>query len=173
MDIDLILLGTIKAFQGFIYSPFFLVLKLLLGIYVIVLSADILMLLILRGFGDIRISLRGANIPLVSPKKMRKKWSNIEAYLESNNSSQYKLAVLEADRVIDKIFKSMGLKGNDMIEMLDNLNPGQMEEAEELKTAHKIRNRIINDPSFQIDRKKAKETIDIYAKFLTENELME
>jgi hypothetical protein len=173
MSTDSIVLITAKVFQAFIRSPFFLVLKLMLGIYVIVLLADILMLLILRGFGDVRASLKGAYVPLISPKRMRKKWNNIEAYLESDKSSQYKLAVLEADRVIDKILKSIKLKGDDMIERLDNLHPGQIEEAEGLKDAHRIRNQIVNDPSFQVDRKKAKETIDLYAKFLTENELME
>ena len=173
MDINLIILGVAKAFQGFIDSPFFLALKLLLAIYVAVLFADIIMLLILRGFGDVRVSLRGAYIPLITKKRMKKKWSKIKVRLESDDASQYKLAVLEADEIIDKFLKSMELKGDNMIERLDKLKPGQLEEAEILKEAHKIRNQIVNDPSFQIEKAKAKETLDIYAKFLTENEFME
>lgn len=173
MDINLILLGTIKAFRGFISSPFFLALKLMLAVYVAVLFADIIMLLILRGFGDVRVSLRGANVPLVSPKSMRKKWKKIEARLGSGDPSQYKLAVLEADGIIEKIFKSMNLKGNNMTERLDSLAPGQMEEAEDIKNAHKTRNQIVNNPSFQIGKERTKETLNIYAKFLAENEFME
>jgi len=173
MDTNSILLGIMKIFQGFIYSPFFLVLKLLLAIYVAVLFADIMMLLILRGFGDVRVSLRGSYIPLISKKRMRKKWNKIKIRLESDDFSQYKLAVLEADEIINKFLKAMELKGNNMIERLDKLKPGQLEEAEILKKAHKVRNQIVNDPSFQIEKTKAKETLDIYAKFLTENEFME
>jgi hypothetical protein len=172
MDTDFILLGVMKIFQGFVGSSFFLALKLMLAVYVSVLFADIVMLLILRGFGDVRVSLRGANVPLISPKRMRKNWIKIEARLESGDPSQYKLAVLEADGIIDKIFQSMELKGSNMTEKLEKLSPGQMEEAEEIKNAHKIRNQIVNDPSYQIDKEKAKEALDIYAKFLTENEFM-
>lgn len=173
MNSDLIFIGIIKIFQGFIHSPFFLALKMMLAVYVTVLFADIIMLLILRGFGDVRVSLRGANVPLVTKKRMRKNWSKIEFRLGSDDPSQYKLAILEADEVIDKIFRSMELKGNNMTERLEKLTPGQMEEAEEIKTVHKIRNQIVHDPTFQIDRTKAKETLDIYAKFLIENEFME
>lgn len=164
---------TLASFRGFVDSPFFFALKFLLAIYVTVLFADIIMLLILRGMGDIRTTFRGANIPLSSGKKMRKKWKKIEARLETGDHSQYKLAVIEADKVVDGIFKSMGIEGGDMIERMKTLNPEQLEAEEDLEKAHKTRNRIINDPSFRIEKNSAKETLDIYAKFLTENEMMD
>lgn len=168
------ILNLIIAFEGFIHSPFFIALKFILAIYITVLFADIIMLLIVRGFGaDIRTAFRGANVPLTSPRKLRKKWNKIEAHLGTNDYSQYKLAVIEADKIVDGIFKSMGLKGNDMIERMKTLNPEQLEAEESLEEAHKVRNKIINDPSFNIEKNKTKETLDIYAKFLTENELME
>ncbi|MFA5777273.1 MAG: hypothetical protein WC906_02435 [Parcubacteria group bacterium] len=174
MDINLIFLGITKIFQGFIQSPFFFALKFLLAVYVTVLFADIIMLLMIRGFGaDVRTAFRGANVPLVSKSKMRKKWNKIEACLSTGNYSQYKLAIIEADKIIDGIFKSMGLKGNDMIERMKTLNPEQLEAEEHLEEAHKVRNQIINDPSFNIEKAEAKRVLDIYAKFLTENEFME
>lgn len=173
MDTNSIFFGIIKASEGFIHSPFFLTLKLLLAIYVAVLFADVIMLLILRGFSDVRISFRGANIPLITKKQMRKKWDKIETRLGGEDISQYKLAILEADVLIDSIFKSMGIKGSNLTERLDNLSPGQMEDSEDLKNTHKVRNQIVNDPSFQIGKEEAKKTLDVYSKFLTENEFME
>ena len=93
--------------------------------------------------------------------------------LESDDQSQYKLAVIEADSMVDKIFRQMGLKGDDMIQKMDNLNPEQLEIKDDLKEAHKMRNQIINDPAFQIEKNSAKKILDIYAKFLLENEFME
>lgn len=173
MDIDLISNQIVAAFYGFIKSPFFLTLKFLLAIYVTVLFADIVMLLILRGFGDVRTTFKGANIPLMSAKKTRKKWNKIESRLESGNYSEYKLAIIEADKIVDKIFSSMNLKGKDMVERIENLKPDQLEGDEELKETHKIRNKIINDPSFNVEKGEVKRILDVYAKFLIDNEFME
>ena len=174
MDINLIVNQIGVVFYGFINSPFFLTLKLILAIYVTVIFADIIMLLSIRGFGaDIKTSFRGTNIPLMSAKGTRRKWKKIEARLETDDYSQYKVAIIEADKMVDGIFKSMRLKGNDMIERLKTLNPEQLEAEEDLEKAHKIRNQIINDPSFNIEKKEAKEALDIYARFLIENEFME
>lgn len=174
MDLNVILNSIIVIFQGFVHSPFFFAFKFILAIYVTVLFADIMMLLLIRGFSaDVRTTFRGANVPLTSPKRVRKNWNKIEARLSTGDYSQYKLAIIEADNLIDGIFKSMGLKGNDMIERMKTLNPEQLEAEEDLEKAHKIRNQIINDPSFNVEKEEAKANLDIYAKFLTENELME
>lgn len=165
--------GILKFFQLFFNSPFFLTLKFLLAIYVSVLFANLVMLLILRGFGDVRVTFKGMNLPLVSPVKIRKSWNEIKARLETGDESQYKLAVIEADKIVDKIIGSMGLKGKNMIQRLETLKPGQIEDAENLKIAHKTRNQIINDPSFQVNKDKAIEVIEIYEKFLVKFEFME
>ena len=173
MNIDLLSNQIIVIFQSFIHSPFFLALKFILAIYVTVLFADIIMLLILRGVGaDVRTAFRGSNVPLVSPKKMNKKWRKITSRLEGNDQSQYKLAIIEADSMIDNIFKQMGLKGDDMIQKMDNLNPEQLDIKDDLKEAHKMRNQIIHDPSLQIGKESAKKILDIYATFLLDNEFM-
>lgn len=174
MDINLIANIIVSLFYGFIHSPFFLTLKFILAIYVTVLFADIIMLLMIRGFGsDIKTTFRGTNIPLMFSKKMRKKWNKIEARMETGDYSQYKIAIIEADKIVDGIFKSMNLKGNDMIERMKTLNPEQLEAEEDLEKAHKVRNQIINDPLFNLKKKEVKETLNIYAKFLSENEFME
>lgn len=173
MNIDLLIGGLGIFFRGFLDSPFFLVLKLLLAIYVTVLFADIIMLMILRPISDVRSTFRGANIPLVSPKKNRKKWKKIQSYLDSDDQSQLKLAVLEADLVVEKIICSIITKGQDMVEKLETLKPNQLEDIEELKNAHKIRNQIVHDGSFQLDKSEAQRIIGVYEKFLVENEFME
>ncbi|MDO8529615.1 MAG: hypothetical protein Q7S18_03020 [bacterium] len=173
IDVNLLLAQTIKLFNGFIHSPFFLTLKILLAIYTTVLFADLVMLLYFRGFGKVRESLRGMIIPLISPKKMRKRWNKIKSRLESGKTSDYKVAVIEADEVIGKIFKNMRLKGNDMAERLDKLKPNQIENLEDLKKAHKIRNQIINEPEFSVDKKSAEEVIEIYEQFLVDSQFLE
>ncbi|MFH0969481.1 MAG: hypothetical protein V1804_03160 [Patescibacteria group bacterium] len=173
MNWDIILNQIPALYQGFIKSPFFFTLKFVLAIYTTVLFANIIILIIFRGMKDVRTTFRGMNYPMVSSKKMRKKWNEIMEKMDSNEQSKYKLAIIEADAIVDKLIGSMGLKGNDMIERLDTLRPAQMEEAEDLKKYHRIRNQIIHDPNFEMSKETAMEILKFYEKFLVNYEFMD
>lgn len=155
---------------GFYHSTFFSVIKFLLGIYAIVILADIVLLLIQRGLGgDIRTTLIGMNIPaeLTTRKgKLAKKWSKIKNELERENESAWKVAIIEADNLIDDLIKKMQYPGKNMGERLEGINPGQIENIEELKQAHKVRNQIIHNESFKLSKKQAETVMGYYENFL-------
>lgn len=158
---------------GFYHSPFVLTVKIFLGIYVAILIVDLILLLILRGLGDeIRTGLRGMNIPMTSPSKMKKRWDKVLARLESGDVSQYKVAVIEADAIADDILKGIGYEGNTMSERLAHVKPHQLDGLEELLGAHQIRNQIVHEADFALDKKAAHETITIYENFLRYLEFM-
>ena len=158
---------------NFYHSSFFSGIKFLLVIYVTVLLVDIVLTLILKGLGaDIRQSIKGIKMPTTSPRSMRKKWDKIKARLGSENISQYKVAILEADSVIDDIIAKIGYEGKNMTEKLDLIKPGQLENLEEIRNAHQIRNRIIHEADFHVDKKMAEETIGVYEKLLKHLELL-
>lgn len=165
-------MDLVNAATQFYNSSLFSVIKFIIGIYVIVLFVDIVLLLIQRGLGgDIRDTVIGMNIPreLASSggkKKLAKKWNLIRAKLETGQDSQYKIAIIEADGIIDSLIKRMGYGGENMGERLDNVPFGQLDHIEELKKAHEVRNRIIHDDSFVIDKKSAEETMSLYEEFL-------
>lgn len=154
-------------FLKFYNSSFFLVVKFLLAIYVSVLFADIILLLVLRGVGgNIRANFKGMDIPVISPSAMAKKWDKVMARLESGNPSQYKAAILEADAIADEIVKGIGYAGANMTERLEQAVPGQLENLEDLKRAHAMRNRIVFETDLSINKKEAEEIIAIYEKLL-------
>ncbi len=154
-------------------SSFFSVIKFLLGIYVAVLFVDIVLIVILRGIGyDIRIMLKGMDMPAVSKNKMRKRWAKIKERLESENPSQYKVAILEADIAIDKILSDMRYPGENLTERLEKIQPAQLPGYEDLKNAHNIRNQIIHEADFAVDKKRAKEIIAVYERLLENFELL-
>jgi hypothetical protein len=162
--------GFISATSGFFHSSFFALARFILAVYVLVLLADIIMLLILRGVsGNIRTTFRGINMPSLS----KKKWQKIASRINQDNPSQYKVAILEADKIVDDILKSIGYKGENMIERLSHPSAAQIENVEELKSAHQIRNQIIHKTDYQIDRKTAEEIIGIYEKFLRQSEFLD
>lgn len=166
-DVDTVFLSLVQVASGFYSSWFVLGLKIVLGIYTAVLLVDIILLLILRGIrGNVRTGLRGMDIPIVSQTTMGKRWKKIVARLETGNESQYKVAVIEADAMADEMLAAIGYKGENMAERLAQIKPGQLDYLEELTQAHQIRNQIVHDAQFRVDKDLAKDTVAIYENFL-------
>jgi len=162
-----------NGLANFYHSPFVLTVKIFLGIYVLILIIDLVLLLVLRGVGDdIRTGMKGMNIPTISPSKMLKRWNQVLARLDSEDASQYKVAVIEADSIADEILKGIGYEGNNMNERLAHVKPYQLDGLEQLLGAHQIRNRIVHEADFSLDKKAAHETIKVYENFLRYLEFM-
>lgn len=155
---------------GFYNSTFFGVVKFILGIYAVVLLADIILMLIQRGLkGDLRETLLGMNAPaelLTKKNRLRKKWSKIREKVESENPDDWKVAIISADEIIDDLIERMGYKGENMGERLAEINPGQIENIGDLRKAHEIRNRIIHEENFDLTKEQIKETIGYFENFL-------
>jgi len=164
--------SIVDFFINFYHSPFFAFIKFILSVYAIVLILDLAMIVMLRGFGkDFRVTMSGIYIP--SKKVTRKKWQRIKNRLESGNSSQYKIAILEADKMIDELLDRIGHKGENMPHRLSQIKLGQIDNAEDLIKAHEIRNNIVQDKEFEVNKETAEEAIGIYEKFLEHFELIQ
>ncbi len=153
--------------SNFYHSGTMIIIKFILGIYVLVLVANIILIVILREPGkDIRTALKGTDFPLIRKSKMQKRWERVRARLASPSPSQYKAAVLEADKIADEILSGIGYKGKNMTEKLDQTTPDHLENLEDLRRAHETRNRIIREKEFSLTQEEAKEIIEVYEKFL-------
>lgn len=162
--------------QNFSKSPLFSIIKFLLEIYAIVIIIDIILLLIKRGVRtNIREAIVGMNVPrelTTKKKKMKARWEKVRKRLGSENKSEYKVAIIEADNIIDDLIKTMAYPGESMGERLDGIPEGQIESLEGIKEAHKIRNQIIHEENFQVSREYAKEVFSKYEAFLEEFEVL-
>lgn len=158
--------------QFFDQSVFWLAIKFFLFVYVVVLLVDIILILVLKGLSsDLKAALYGTERPLLSKNQTIKRWELIRSRLHSDNPSQYKVAVLEADAMADEILDGIGYKGVTMTEKLEAVHGGQLETRELLVEAHEARNHIIHDPSFSLSREEAKRYLDCFEKFFGEVEL--
>lgn len=172
-QIEELIVGLIEWLKNFYHSPWMLTFKILAGIYVAIIFVDIILMLILRGVGsNIRTGLRGMDIPLATPSKMQKRWVKVEKRLRSKNPSQYKVAVIEADLIADEILKGIGYEGDNMSERLSSLAPHQLDNLEDLKNAHEIRNRIVHEADFLLDENQAKEVVAVYEHLLKHLEFL-
>lgn len=103
------------------------------------------------------------------PEARTNKWDEIKNKIDSDNPSDWKMAILEADSLIDEIVKNIGYKGEDLGERLRAIEPSDFENLQNVWEAHKIRNKIAHEgDAFILTKDIAKETIEKYKKALRE-----
>lgn len=148
------------------------VLKFLALVYILVLIADIILVLMLTDIkASVRENLTGGHRPAGSRKKYIKRWETILSRLESENPSQYKVAILEADVFAEEILEALGYHGANMKERLEAMHEYDVETKGELTTGHAVRNRIINEPQFEPNREEAEATLRHFSNFFKEADL--
>ncbi|HEX8973962.1 MAG TPA: hypothetical protein VF817_00545 [Patescibacteria group bacterium] len=176
MDLDIQTLSQVISdwFVQFYNSPFVLVVKILIGLYVLLLFADIVLLLILRDVpSHFRTGMKGMDMPMVGKNKMQKRWDKVRQRLQSDNVSQYKVAIIEADAIAEELLDGLGYKGSNMSERLEQVPANHLDNhLEALKNAHAIRNHIVHDADFVVDSHLAESTVGLYEEFLKYLELL-
>lgn len=101
-------------------------------------------------------------------RKIEKEWQKIKGRLESEMESEWKLAIIEADKIMDDILNRMGFGGVSLGERLGKLTAVSLPNIEEVRQVHEIRNNIIHDPTYRLSLEEAKRVITIYEKALTD-----
>lgn len=170
MDLQSFVILLYNDIIRFYHSGLFLVVKILLGIYAAVLLVDIVLLLIQRGIGgNMREMFTGMDVPAeitTKKKKMKEKWAKIRQRLESPNEADYKVAIIEADEIIDGLVAGLGYKGENFGERLDNIPDSQIANIEGMRQAHEMRNRIVHDDKFVLSREDADIALGQYEELL-------
>jgi hypothetical protein len=99
-------------------------------------------------------------------KKFLRRWKKIEKRLESKNESDFKLAILEADDLLNEVMEEIGHKGKNLNEKLENVDEEIITNLKELKQVRKIKEDIISDPSYRLSEQEAKYILNVYEKTL-------
>lgn len=94
---------------------------------------------------------------------------DVLAHTASSNPNDWKLAIIEADIILDDILKQRGYVGTSLGERLKGVAPGQLDTINDAWEAHKIRNRIAHDGAdFVLTQRLAEETINRYRRVFNE-----
>jgi hypothetical protein len=95
--------------------------------------------------------------------------SDILNHIQSENPNDWKLAIIEADIILDDILKQRGYVGNSLGERLRNISSQQLGSIQDAWEAHKVRNRIAHDGAdFVLTKHLADETIARYRRVFSE-----
>ena len=105
----------------------------------------------------------------VERSQKNKRWERVEEYMSSLNSSDWKIAILEADNILDEVIERMGYKGETLGERMKNIEASDFPYLEEAWTAHKTRNAIAHKGTdYEISRSEAEQAINIYHRIFKE-----
>lgn len=99
----------------------------------------------------------------------RSRMDDILQHSESENPNDWKLAIIEADIILDDILKQNGYAGNSLGERLKSISPQQLSSLNDAWEAHKVRNLIAHEgQDFVLTKRKAEETINRYRRVFAE-----
>lgn len=107
----------------------------------------------------------------LSRRRSLRAWRQIQARLATEDPQQWKIAILEADEILDEVLKLSGYLGK-MEDKLDLITPAQLASIEDIKTAHRIRNQISGSPAFELSREVAERAAGIYKRAFVETNLI-
>jgi hypothetical protein len=98
------------------------------------------------------------------------RWEIVETHMRSENPSEWKLAIMEADSILEEMVKKFGHSGT-LGEMLKQIEISDFTTLNEAWEAHKVRNYIAHQGStYLLTRHQANRVIRLYEKVFKEFE---
>lgn len=94
---------------------------------------------------------------------------DLQSHTDSNNPNDWKLAIIEADIILDEVLKQQGYAGTSLGERLRGILPSSLASLDDAWQAHKVRNQIAHaSVDFVLTQKLARETIMQYERVFRE-----
>ena len=100
-------------------------------------------------------------------EKYRTDWLKIENSLDSHNPITFQMAILSADKLLDRALREVGVPGENMGDRLKT-SKSRFSDINQVWTVHKLRNRIAHDTDVNINFITVKKSMYIYKKSLKE-----
>jgi len=109
--------------------------------------------------------LAAAHISLTenyNPEK-NERWEHVKTLSNSKNPSDWRLAILEADVMLEEFLQASGYHGESVGEMLKSVEKSDFLTLEDAWEAHKVRNRIAHDgSSYLMNEREVKRVISLF-----------
>lgn len=167
-------------FLQFLVEPYFTGWFLALKIFFIVLSALLaigtvvflrksswLRRLILEDFAEI-LTYRQYGV-----KTQGKAWGKLMARLNTGLESEYKLAIIEANSLMDDVLQKMGYKGDSLGEKLKNVPSLVIPNIKEIAQAHRVYSNIVHDPDYRLSLEETRENLAVYEKTFQDLQILD
>ncbi|MEK7194064.1 MAG: hypothetical protein AAB660_00040 [Patescibacteria group bacterium] len=101
------------------------------------------------------------------------RWEHAMVHLNSASSSDWRLAVIEADVMLDEMLRAQGYHGESIGDMLKGVEKGDMKTLDAAWEVHKIRNEIVHSGSgYTLTEREAKRAMTLYESVFREFEVI-
>ncbi len=101
------------------------------------------------------------------------RWENALAHVASDNPNDWRLAIIEADIMLEELLDTLGLPGMTIGDKLKGTSPSFMRTLDDAWKAHRTRNDIAHrGTDFVLTRRVAQETMDYYRRVFEEFEII-
>lgn len=101
---------------------------------------------------------------------IREKWNAILRKTKTASPDSLRIAVIEADALVDQVLRAMGLSGAHMADRIAALDPDELRTLPRLWKAHKLRNEIVHEPHIPPSLEDVQRAVDDFEAFLKEVE---
>lgn len=162
-----------STYNSFLQSTFFYYLKIFSAFVSILLFIDIILLLSKRLRTDIMVALYGMPISRFKKSKYIPRWEAIKNRLAAGSVAGGKMAIVEADELLNEALGKLGFVGKDTNEKMETVKPGQLTGIEELRSARILYRRITEDPGYEVNLEEIKSVLDLYERFFRGVEMID
>jgi len=97
-------------------------------------------------------------------RELEKQWNKIKKRIESGADSDYKLAIIDADDILQEVLDDRGFEGDTFEDLVKKAGRLIGPILDEVLLAHQARNSIVYNPDYKLDADQAKKFLDIYEK---------
>lgn len=101
--------------------------------------------------------------------KQGEKWEKVMAHVHSENPAEWRLAIIEADVILESLLTDLGYEGEGIGERLKAVDPTDMLTLDKAWEAHKVRNRIAHSgQDFELTERETKRVIKLFEEVFSE-----
>jgi hypothetical protein len=101
-------------------------------------------------------------------RQIAKQWNRIINRTESGLEADYKLAIIDAEDLLNETLENQGYEGKDFEDSIKKAGSLLEQNVNELLSAHEIRNSIVYNPDFKLSADVAKKTLEVYESAVNE-----
>lgn len=110
---------------------------------------------------------------LGAPEVKNERWERITDLVNSENPSDWRQAILEADVLLDELVTRLGYRGETLGEKMKQIEPSDFTTLDLAWEAHKVRNDIAHRGSdFILSKREAKRVVGLFEKVFREFEYL-
>lgn len=164
----MLIIQTLQSIGSVIASERFLYVVLAIVIVCIVALISTSLLLIVRIYElheAVDQAAAAAPQPIAAQKKQIEThvlWDRIRDRLLGTDHDQWRLAIIEADILMDRSFASLGYQGETVSDKLKQLTSQQLPSIQDAWNAHKVRNRVAHDGAVSLTQPEVRMVLRSY-----------